>query len=59
MRRERVEKWEWEEKERLVVEEVEREKDIVLGNLFFNNNNSGRVDFNIKRWWDDDVVFKN
>ncbi|KAK0661169.1 Pre-mRNA-splicing factor Cwf15/Cwc15 [Cercophora samala] len=58
VRRERVEKREREEKERLAAEEAEREKDIALGNPLLNNNNS-RADFNIKRRWDDDVVFKN
>lgn len=59
VRRERAEKREREEKERLAAEEAEREKDIALGNPLLNNNNSGRADFNIKRRWDDDVVFKN
>jgi len=42
------------EKERAAAEEEEREKDIALGNPLLN-----KVDFNIKRRWDDDVVFKN
>ncbi|KAK0736977.1 Pre-mRNA-splicing factor Cwf15/Cwc15 [Apiosordaria backusii] len=63
VRRERAEKREREEKERLAAEEAERERDIALGNPLLNNNNnnnsSSRTDFNIKRRWDDDVVFKN
>ncbi|KAK4179278.1 Pre-mRNA-splicing factor Cwf15/Cwc15 [Triangularia setosa] len=58
VRRERAEKREREEKERLAAEEAEREKDIALGNPLLNSN-TNRADFNIKRRWDDDVVFKN
>lgn len=57
MRRERAEKREREEKERLAAEQEEKEKDIALGNPLLNRNNP--TDFNIKRRWDDDVVFKN
>ncbi|KAK3322139.1 Pre-mRNA-splicing factor Cwf15/Cwc15 [Apodospora peruviana] len=54
VRRERAEKREREERERAAAEEAEREKDIALGNPLLN-----KADFNIKRRWDDDVVFKN
>lgn len=54
MRRERAEKREREERERAAEEEEKREKDIALGNPLLN-----KADFNIKRRWDDDVVFKN
>jgi protein CWC15 len=54
VRRERAEKREREERERLAVEEEARERDIALGNPLLN-----KADFNIKRRWDDDVVFKN
>jgi protein CWC15 len=43
-----------EEEERAAAEEEERERDIALGNPLLNTPN-----FNIKRRWDDDVVFKN
>ncbi|KAJ4304326.1 complexed with cef1p [Collariella sp. IMI 366227] len=54
VRRERAEKREREERERLAAEEEAKEKDIALGNPLLN-----KTDFNIKRRWDDDVVFKN
>ncbi|KAK3357365.1 Cwf15/Cwc15 cell cycle control family protein [Lasiosphaeria hispida] len=54
VRRERAEKREKEERERAAAEEDARERDIALGNPLLN-----KPDFNIKRRWDDDVVFKN
>jgi protein CWC15 len=54
VRRERAEKREREERERAAAEEEQRERDIALGNPLLN-----KPDFNIKRRWDDDVVFKN
>lgn len=54
IRKERAEKREAEERERLKKEEEARERDIALGNPLLN-----KPDFNIKRRWDDDVVFKN
>jgi protein CWC15 len=54
VRRERAEKREREERERQAVEQEARERDIALGNPLLN-----KTDFNIKRRWDDDVVFKN
>ncbi|KAH7145213.1 Pre-mRNA-splicing factor Cwf15/Cwc15 [Fusarium sp. MPI-SDFR-AT-0072] len=42
------------EAERLKEEEEARERDIALGNPLLN-----KQDFNMKRRWDDDVVFKN
>jgi protein CWC15 len=54
IKRERAEKREREERERAAAEEEEREKDIALGNPLLNKQN-----FDIKRRWDDDVVFKN
>ncbi|KAH8890928.1 Cwf15/Cwc15 cell cycle control protein [Thozetella sp. PMI_491] len=54
VRRERMEKREKEERERAAAEQEAREKDIALGNPLLN-----KPDFNIKRRWDDDVVFKN
>lgn len=54
IRRERAEKREREEREKAAAEEEEREKDIALGNPLLNPKN-----FNLKRRWDDDVVFKN
>ncbi|KAI0010333.1 Pre-mRNA-splicing factor Cwf15/Cwc15 [Xylariaceae sp. FL0662B] len=55
IRRERAEKREREERERAAAEEEARERDIALGNPLLNP----KQDFNIKRRWDDDVVFKN
>ncbi|KAI0542329.1 Pre-mRNA-splicing factor Cwf15/Cwc15 [Xylaria digitata] len=55
IKRERAEKREREERERAAAEEEERERDIALGNPLLNP----KQDFNIKRRWDDDVVFKN
>ncbi|KAI0392188.1 Pre-mRNA-splicing factor Cwf15/Cwc15 [Xylariaceae sp. FL0594] len=54
IKRERAEKREREERERAAAEEAERERDIALGNPLLNPKQ-----FNIKRRWDDDVVFKN
>ena len=54
MRRERLEKKMREEAERAKTENAERERDIALGNPLLN-----ATDFNMKRRWDDDVVFKN
>ncbi|OTB20486.1 hypothetical protein K445DRAFT_312945 [Daldinia sp. EC12] len=54
IRRERAEKREREEREKAAAEEAERERDIALGNPLLNPKN-----FNMKRRWDDDVVFKN
>ncbi|KAI1335110.1 Pre-mRNA-splicing factor Cwf15/Cwc15 [Xylariaceae sp. FL0016] len=55
IRRERAEKREKEERERAAAEEEERERDIALGNPLLNT----KQNFNMKRRWDDDVVFKN
>ncbi|ESZ92656.1 hypothetical protein SBOR_6961 [Sclerotinia borealis F-4128] len=55
IKRERAEKREEEERERLAVEDAEREHDIALGNPLLNV----KTDFNVKRRWDDDVIFKN
>ncbi|KAK2928549.1 hypothetical protein FoTM2_011411 [Fusarium oxysporum f. sp. vasinfectum] len=54
VRREREERKKKEEAERLKEEEEARERDIALGNPLLN-----KQDFNMKRRWDDDVVFKN
>lgn len=51
---ERAAKKQREEDERAAREQDEREKDIALGNPLLNKQN-----FNMKRRWDDDVVFKN
>ncbi|KUJ07113.1 Cwf15/Cwc15 cell cycle control protein [Mollisia scopiformis] len=55
IKRERAEKREQEEREKAAAEEAEREKDIALGNPLLNP----KADFNVKRRWDDDVIFKN
>ncbi|KAH8591785.1 Pre-mRNA-splicing factor Cwf15/Cwc15 [Bisporella sp. PMI_857] len=55
IKRERAEKREQEERERAAAEEAEREHDIALGNPLLNP----KTDFNVKRRWDDDVIFKN
>ncbi|KAF8859044.1 Cwf15/Cwc15 cell cycle control protein [Acephala macrosclerotiorum] len=55
IKRERAEKREQEEREKAAEEEAEREKDIALGNPLLNP----KADFNVRRRWDDDVIFKN
>ncbi|EHK96918.1 putative Pre-mRNA-splicing factor cwc15 [Glarea lozoyensis 74030] len=55
IKRERAEKREQEEREKAAAEEAEREHDIALGNPLLNP----KTDFNVKRRWDDDVIFKN
>ncbi|POS86323.1 Cwf15/Cwc15 cell cycle control protein, partial [Erysiphe pulchra] len=55
IKRERAEKRELEEQEKVAQEEAKRERDIAQGNPLLNS----KTDFNIKRRWDDDVVFKN
>ncbi|KAI0024842.1 Pre-mRNA-splicing factor Cwf15/Cwc15 [Xylariomycetidae sp. FL0641] len=55
IRREKAEQREKEERERAAAEQEERERDIALGNPLLNP----KQNFNMKRRWDDDVVFKN
>ncbi|RKF54175.1 Pre-mRNA-splicing factor cwc15 [Golovinomyces cichoracearum] len=55
IKRERAEKRDQEERERAANEEAKREHDIARGNPLLNP----KTDFNVKRRWDDDVVFKN
>ncbi|KAI0128445.1 Pre-mRNA-splicing factor Cwf15/Cwc15 [Xylariales sp. AK1849] len=52
---ERAAKRQREEEERAAADQEERERDIALGNPLLNN----KQNFNMKRRWDDDVVFKN
>ncbi|CAG8105697.1 unnamed protein product [Penicillium nalgiovense] len=54
IKKERLEQREKEERERALEEEEQREVDIARGNPLLNSQ-----DFNMKRRWDDDVVFKN
>ncbi|CAG8889989.1 unnamed protein product [Penicillium egyptiacum] len=54
IKKERLEQKEKEERERALEEEEQREVDIARGNPLLNAQ-----DFNMKRRWDDDVVFKN
>jgi len=54
IKKERAEQREREEREKAAVEEEQREHDIARGNPLLNPN-----DFNVKRRWDDDVIFKN
>ncbi|TQS37297.1 hypothetical protein Golomagni_02234 [Golovinomyces magnicellulatus] len=55
IKRERAEKRDQEEREKAAKEEAKREHDIARGNPLLNP----KTDFNVKRRWDDDVVFKN
>ncbi|KAK2070375.1 hypothetical protein P8C59_004873 [Phyllachora maydis] len=54
VRHERMMKKEQEERERATQEDEAREREIARGNPLLN-----KPDFNMKRRWDDDVVFKN
>ncbi|EFQ99200.1 pre-mRNA-splicing factor cwc15 [Nannizzia gypsea CBS 118893] len=54
IKRERAEQREREEQEQAAKEQEEREIEIARGNPLLNPQ-----DFNIKRRWDDDVIFKN
>ncbi|KAI9804421.1 MAG: complexed with cef1p [Sarcosagium campestre] len=54
IKKERAEQREKEEREKAAKEEEQRESDIAKGNPLLN-----RTDFNVKRRWDDDVIFKN
>ena len=54
IKRERAEKLQAEEAERAAAEQEAKERDIALGNPLLN-----KQDFNMKRRWNDDVVFKN
>ncbi|KAI9831628.1 MAG: hypothetical protein M1826_003237 [Phylliscum demangeonii] len=54
IKKERAEQREREERERAAKEQELREHDLARGNPLLNS-----TDFNIKRRWDDDVVFKN
>ncbi|KAL1918340.1 uncharacterized protein VTP21DRAFT_3000 [Calcarisporiella thermophila] len=57
IKRERAEEKERQERERQEEEERKREEEALTGNPLLNL--SEPKDFNIKRRWDDDVVFKN
>lgn len=50
-----VANWTLQEREKAAEEEAAREHDIALGNPLLNT----KSDFNVKRRWDDDVIFKN
>jgi len=54
IKRERAEQKAKEEREKAAQEQEERERDIAIGNPLLNP-----TDFNVKRRWDDDVIFKN
>lgn len=54
IKRERAEKLQKEEAEHAAAEQEAKERDIALGNPLLN-----KQDFNMKRRWNDDVVFKN
>ena len=54
IKKERLEQSKEEERKRAAEEEDKREYDIARGNPLLNTQ-----DFNMKRRWDDDVVFKN
>ncbi|KAM5469266.1 complexed with cef1p [Microsporum audouinii] len=54
IKRERAEQREREEREQAAKEQEQREVEIARGNPLLNPQ-----DFNIKRRWDDDVIFKN
>ncbi|EEP75927.1 conserved hypothetical protein [Uncinocarpus reesii 1704] len=54
IKRERAEQKEKEEAEKAAIEQEQREYDIARGNPLLNPQ-----DFNVRRRWDDDVVFKN
>ncbi|KAI9875003.1 MAG: hypothetical protein M1830_009036 [Pleopsidium flavum] len=55
IKKERAEQREREEREKASREEEQREHDIALGNPLLNPTK----DFNVRRRWDDDVIFKN
>ncbi|KAI5779706.1 Cwf15/Cwc15 cell cycle control family protein [Geopyxis carbonaria] len=57
IKKERAETREREEREKAAEEESKREFDIARGNPLLNPKSP--ADFNIKRRWDDDVIFKN
>ncbi|KAI9815571.1 MAG: complexed with cef1p [Pycnora praestabilis] len=54
IKKERAEQREREEREKAAAEEEQREHEIAKGNPLLNTK-----DFNMKRRWDDDVIFKN
>ncbi|EPQ62817.1 Cwf15-Cwc15 cell cycle control protein [Blumeria graminis f. sp. tritici 96224] len=55
IKRERAARREQEEQEKAAKDQEKRERDIALGNPLLNT----KSDFNVKRRWDDDVIFKN
>ncbi|KAI8062906.1 Pre-mRNA-splicing factor Cwf15/Cwc15 [Gongronella butleri] len=57
IRQERAEERERQEAERLQQEQDEKEKEAMTGNPLLNTDE--KKDFNVKRRWDDDVIFKN
>lgn len=56
IRRERAEEKERIEREKIQQNEEQREREIAAGNPLLNLSSK---DFNVKRRWDDDVIFKN
>jgi protein CWC15 len=57
IRQERAEQKEREEREKAEAEQARKELDIARGNPLLNPKSA--ADFNVKRRWDDDVIFKN
>jgi len=57
IRQERAEQKEREEREKAEAEQARQELDIARGNPLLNPKSA--TDFNVKRRWDDDVIFKN
>lgn len=57
IKRERAEQREKEEREKREAEQAQKEFDIARGNPLLNPKST--AEFNIKRRWDDDVIFKN
>ncbi|KAL7271480.1 complexed with cef1p [Rhizina undulata] len=56
IKKERAEQREKEEREKAAQETADKEFDIARGNPLLNRSSA---DFNVKRRWDDDVIFKN
>jgi len=59
IKRERAEEIAKKERERRMEEEKIRTENLLAGNPLLNQQSSSSSDFNVKRRWDDDVVFKN
>ncbi|RUP45623.1 Cwf15/Cwc15 cell cycle control protein-domain-containing protein [Jimgerdemannia flammicorona] len=59
IKQERAEEKERQEREKQAEEDAKRAQDILTGNPLLNLGDGAKMNFNVKRRWDEDVIFKN